>query len=282
MDGVINLFKPPGMTSFDAVSSLRRIYGQKKIGHAGTLDPLAAGVLPIFLGRAARLIEYVPAHPKIYSAEFIMGISTDTEDVCGHVISTDQAVSDWGIWREAADLMTGTIQQVPSAYSAIRVGGVHSYALARNGCAVELPARTIEIYWIHILSVCPPFLRIRVGCSQGTYIRALGRDLGKAAGCSLTLSFLLREKTGCFDLKNALTLEEVEACPEKAAADTASVLDGLPRVCLDKDREDDFLHGRPIPCQQDSCGASAVYCGEIFLGIAQCDGAILRPKKVFL
>ena len=143
---------------------------------------------------------------------------------------------------------------------------MHSYALARNGCAVELPARTIEIYWIHILSVCPPFLRIRVGCSQGTYIRALGRDLGKAAGCSLTLSFLLREKAGCFDLKDALTLEEVEACPEKAAADTASVLDGLPRVCLDKDRKDDFLHGRPIPCQQDSCGASAVYCGEIFWG----------------
>lgn len=282
MDGVINLFKPPGMTSFDAVAVLRHIYGQKKIGHAGTLDPLAAGVLPVFLGRAARLIEYASVHPKVYAAEFLMGICTDTEDAGGHVTGTGRYLPDRSVWEETASHMTGVIEQIPSSYSAVRVGGTHAYTLARSGCRVILPARQVEIYRMQILSVSPPFLRLRVCCSQGTYVRALGRDLGRAAGCGLTLSFLLREKAGSFSMENSLTLEEVEADPSGAVKKAESVLCGMPRADLNEQEREDFLHGRRIPCRCDSCEAAAVYCGNTFLGIARCDGAFLCPRKVFL
>ena len=145
MDGVLNVLKPAGMTSFDVIAFLRRVYGQKKIGHGGTLDPLAAGVLPVFLGRAARLIEYAPIHTKTYEAEFLMGFETDTEDVTGKITARGEPLTDIGAWERAAENFRGSVMQVPSAYSAKQIGGRRAYDLAREGKEVALPARPVEI-----------------------------------------------------------------------------------------------------------------------------------------
>ena len=168
MDGVLNVLKPAGMTSFDVIARLRRIYGQKKIGHGGTLDPMAAGVLPVFLGRATRLIEYAPIHRKTYEAEFLMGLATDTEDVTGTVVETGEIPADPSIWESTAESFKGDILQRPSSYSAIKVNGERAYKLAREGNAVELPPRPVTIYDLILREVKPPLLRLSVTCSAGT------------------------------------------------------------------------------------------------------------------
>ena len=140
MDGVLNVIKPKDWTSFDVIAKLQRIYHQKKIGHGGTLDPMASGVLPVFLGRATRLIEYAPIHTKRYEAEFIMGIRTDTEDMTGEILERGEVPSDTSIWEGAVSAFRGDIMQVPSIYSAIKVNGERAYKLAREGKEVELKA----------------------------------------------------------------------------------------------------------------------------------------------
>ena len=151
MNGILNVLKPAGMTSFDVISFLRRTYKQKKIGHGGTLDPMAAGVLPVFMGKATRLIEYAPIHTKTYIAEFIMGFSTDTEDVMGNIISSGKPIENIKVWENACESFKGDILQVPSLYSAIKVRGQRAYDLARSGEFIELKPRPIHIYDISLL-----------------------------------------------------------------------------------------------------------------------------------
>lgn len=282
MDGVLNVLKPAGMTSFDVIAALRRIYGQKKIGHGGTLDPLAAGVLPVFLGRAARLIEYSPIRRKTYEAEFLMGFATDTEDVSGRVVEEGAVLSDGAAWEEAAARFRGPIQQVPSAYSAKQIGGRRAYDLARAGEAVELPPKDVVIYDLVIREVRPPYLRLSVTCSSGTYVRALGRDLGRAAGCPLTMSFLVRTVMGPFTIGAAKTLEEIEADPEGALMEELRpILSELPEVTLREEAAGDFLTGKRLRTETADTEAAAVYGPRGFLGIAAVRQGVLHPKKVF-
>ncbi len=282
MDGVLNVLKPAGMTSFDVIARLRRIYGQKKIGHGGTLDPMAAGVLPVFLGRATRLIEYAPIHRKTYEAEFLMGIATDTEDATGTVVERGEVPQDTTIWEQVAPAFRGDILQRPSSYSAIKVNGERAYKLAREGNAVELPARPVTIFNLAIREVAPPILRLSVTCSAGTYIRALGRDMGKAAGTPLTMSFLLRSEMGPFAVEDAKTLEEIEADPAGALmTDIRPILTALPQVELPKDKTKDFLQGKRLRVGGKDKEAAAVFFGTEFLGIGAVVRGILHPKKVF-
>lgn len=282
MDGILNVLKPAGMTSFDVISLLRRIYHQKKIGHGGTLDPMAAGVLPVFMGKATRLIEYAPIHKKNYVAEFIMGFATDTEDVMGSIVEEGRPIADEKVWREACSRFEGDIQQVPSAFSAIKVKGKRAYDLARNGEKVELPARPIHIYSIELLEVCPPYVRMKVICSSGTYIRALGRDIGKAAGCPLSMSFLLRTEMGPFTVEEARTLEEIEASPESAImADIRPLFREMKDITLDEDMSDGFLTGKRLRVHREDIPVAAVYGKNRFLGIGEIKHGILHPRKVF-
>lgn len=270
------------MTSFDVISLLRRIYHQKKIGHGGTLDPMAAGVLPVFMGKATRLIEYAPIHKKAYVAEFIMGFATDTEDVMGSIVEEGRPIADEKVWREACARFEGDIQQVPSAFSAIKVKGKRAYDLARNGEQVELPARPVHIYSIELLEVCPPYVRMKVICSSGTYIRALGRDIGKAAGCPLSMSFLLRTEMGPFTVGDARTLEEIEADPEGALmADIRPLFVGMKDVTLDENMSDGFLTGKRLRVHRKDVPVAAVYGKNRFLGIGEIKHGILHPRKVF-
>ncbi len=282
MDGVLNVLKPAGMTSFDVIARLRRIYGQKKIGHGGTLDPMAAGVLPVFLGRATRLIEYAPIHQKTYEAEFLMGFRTDTEDATGEVVEIGPVPTDTSIWEKAAEQFRGEILQRPSSYSAIKVNGERAYKLAREGKAVELPARPVTIYDLTIRDIEPPKIRLSVTCSAGTYIRALGRDLGEAAGCPLTMSFLLRSHMGPFSVADAKTLEEIEAQPETSLmTDIRPILSALPSISLSEKEGADFLQGKRLRTRQSPVDVAAVFTGTRFLGTASVERGVIHPKKVF-
>lgn len=281
MDGVLNVLKPAGMTSFDVIAFLRRVYGQKKIGHGGTLDPLAAGVLPVFLGRAARLIEYAPIHTKTYEAEFLMGFETDTEDVTGKITARGEPLTDIGAWERAAENFRGSVMQVPSAYSAKQIGGRRAYDLAREGKEVALPARPVEISRLCIREIDPPYLRLSVTCSSGTYVRALGRDLGRAAGCPLTMSFLLRTEMGPFRISEAKTLEEIEAAPEAACGDLRMILSELPQLTLTAEDAAGFLTGKRLRTRAADAEEAAVCGPQGFLGIAAVRGGVIHPKKVF-
>ncbi len=281
MDGVLNVLKPAGMTSFDVIAFLRRVYGQKKIGHGGTLDPLAAGVLPVFLGRAARLIEYAPIHTKTYEAEFLMGFETDTEDVTGKITARGEPLTDIGAWERAAENFRGSVMQVPSAYSAKQIGGRRAYDLVREGKEVALPARPVEISRLCIREIDPPYLRLSVTCSSGTYVRALGRDLGRAAGCPLTMSFLLRTEMGPFRISEAKTLEEIEAAPEAACGDLRMILSELPQLTLTAEEAAGFLTGKRLRTRAADAEEAAVCGPQGFLGIAAVRGGVIHPKKVF-
>lgn len=281
MDGVLNVLKPAGMTSFDVIAFLRRVYGQKKIGHGGPLDPLAAGVLPVFLGRAARLIEYAPIHTKTYEAEFLMGFETDTEDVTGKITARGEPLTDIGAWERAAENFRGSVMQVPSAYSAKQIGGRRAYDLAREGKEVALPARPVEISRLCIREIDPPYLRLSVTCSSGTYVRALGRDLGRAAGCPLTMSFLLRTEMGPFRISEAKTLEEIEAAPEAACGDLRMILSELPQLTLTAEEAAGFLTGKRLRTRAADAEEAAVCGPQGFLGIAAVRGGVIHPKKVF-
>lgn len=283
MDGIVNVIKPNGFTSFDVVAKLRKIYGQKKIGHGGTLDPMAEGVLPVFLGKATRLIEYAPLHTKTYEARFIIGMATDTEDATGEIIDRAKIPEDKSVWEKAAAKFRGEILQVPSAYSAIKVNGERAYKLAREGKKVELKARPVTIHELLIQEITDTHISLRCTCSSGTYIRALGRDLGKEAGTLLTMDYLNRTMVGPFKREEAFTLEEIAKNPKAALIkDLHPLLAELPQVELTEEKGKDFRQGKRLRINQKDNQGVAVFAGEDFLGIGQVEKGILHPKKVFL
>ena len=221
MDGVLNLLKPAGMNSHDAVASVRRLFRTKKVGHTGTLDPMAVGVLPICIGSATRAVEYLESDDKEYRCELLLGLNTDTCDVWGAntgVIDVAEAggkvdmadVSETEIIKCLND-MIGVQMQIPPIYSAIKVNGKKLYEYARNGELVEIMPRPVEIYNIKPVSVFhePGRILIDVHCSKGTYIRSLCRDIGYKIGCGAAMSELIRVRSGRFKLSNTVTFEEI-------------------------------------------------------------------------
>ncbi len=212
MDGILNLNKPPGITSFAAVARVKRITHEKHCGHAGTLDPLATGVLPICLGQATRVIEYLHDQTKDYRAEVEFGVTTDTDDVEGQAITVRDAsgVSRAGIESALANFR-GAIQQVPPIYSAIKQDGKRQYELARAGLAVERKERSVRIDRLEIVEWQPPVVTLDIVCGKGTYIRSIARDLGELLGCGAHMKSLVRLRVGVFTLADALTLEQLEA-----------------------------------------------------------------------
>ena len=222
MHGVFNLLKPPGMTSHDAVSVARRILGTKRIGHTGTLDPAAAGVLPLCVGQATRLVEYLQDGTKEYIAEATFGHETDTGDAVGQIVAQGDAVQvDLEKLRAVMDGFRGRIAQTPPIYSAVKKDGKKLYDLARAGQGedeVEIPTREVEISQLTVTRFLadgsPVRAMLHVECSSGTYIRSLVRDIGRELGCFATMTFLVRTRTGGFTAEEAHTLEELEAAKE--------------------------------------------------------------------
>ncbi|MCH5287027.1 MAG: tRNA pseudouridine(55) synthase TruB [Christensenellaceae bacterium] len=215
MNGFLNILKPPGMTSAAVVAVTRRLTGEKRVGHAGTLDPEAAGVLPIMIGRAARLFDYLVDKEKTYVAEVAFGAATDTQDATGQVIATGTAYPTMAQVEEAAAKLTGDIWQRPSAYSAIKRDGKPLYELARKGQEVEAPLRQVHVESITLHGEQPDHgVLMTVRCGRGTYIRSICHDMGELVGCPAHMRFLLRSQSGAFDLSTAMTLEEAAAFAE--------------------------------------------------------------------
>ena len=216
MNGYFNILKPTGMSSAAVVAVLRRLTGVKRIGHAGTLDPEAAGVLPVMTGKAARLFDYLADKEKEYVAVCAFGTATDTQDATGTVIETGENYPDRQTFLKAAESLTGEIIQTPSMYSAIKVGGKPLYLRARPGETVEVPSRTVRIDGIELIRETEGHgFEIRVRCGRGTYIRTLCADLGKACGCPAHMRSLTRTRSGAFRIEEAITVEEAKALAER-------------------------------------------------------------------
>ncbi len=216
MNGFLNILKPPGMTSAAVVAGVRRLTGEKRVGHAGTLDPEAAGVLPVMIGKAARLFDYLVDKEKIYVAEVAFGTATDTQDATGTVTARGDNYPSREAIAQAAQQLTGHILQRPSMYSAIKQDGTPMYERARRGETVEVPLRQVWVESITLGEEMPDHgMMLTVHCGKGTYIRSICNDMGDIVGCPAHMRFLLRAKSGVFDLSTAITLEEADALAEK-------------------------------------------------------------------
>jgi tRNA pseudouridine55 synthase len=214
--GMLTIDKPGGMTSHTVVNRLRRIFDQKEVGHGGTLDPMATGVLPVFLGRGTKAASYVSDDDKTYAARIRLGITTDTQDITGTVLTQTDVLPGRDALEAVLPRFTGTLSQTPPMYSAVQVGGQRLYKLARAGVEIEREAREITISELAFTDV-PEFgepgtgeYDLRVTCSKGTFIRTLCADIGEALGCGATLAELRRLRTGIFNIADAYTLERLE------------------------------------------------------------------------
>ena len=251
VNGIINVYKEKGYTSFDVVAKLRGIFLQKKIGHTGTLDPDAQGVLPVCLGKATRVCDLLTDKDKVYKAVLLLGQETDTQDISGQVLNqakvnvTEQAVYD------AISQFIGRQKQVPPMYSALKVNGKKLYELAREGKTVERKPRPVHFYEIEILDISFPLVRFRVTCSKGTYIRTLCHDIGEKLGCGAAMESLLRTKVGRFTLDDAITLAQTEEAVQKGIIESKilgieEILAEYPRVCCTKEGDRLLANGNPL------------------------------------
>ncbi len=210
ISGVLVVNKHEGVTSHRIISAIRKLFDTRKVGHTGTLDPMATGVLPILIGRAAKASDYLMAEDKRYTAEMKLGLTTDTEDITGEVLSTCDRIPTEEEVREVCRRFVGKISQVPPMYSAIKINGRKLVDIAREGGEVERKAREVTIYGLEVEKISEDTYRLDVSCSKGTYIRTLCKDIGDALGCGAVMSALVRTQTGVFTLDQAVTIAELE------------------------------------------------------------------------
>ena len=296
MNGIINIYKETGYTSFDVVAKMRGILKIKKIGHTGTLDPDACGVLPVCVGNGTKLVELFADHDKEYIAELMLGVATDTQDLSGTVIKESTVNVTREQVEEAIMSFVGDCMQVPPMYSAIKINGKKLYELARAGKEVERKARPVTFHEIEILSVELPVVKIRVSCSKGTYIRTLCSDIGEKLGCYAVMKSLLRTRVGVFDITEAITLSELEKYRDEGKLaeiilPSDRVFQHLPAVYAKTEFVRLLDNGNTVypnmlkkpPYFQDGQEVR-MYGGEKFYGIFQyaAENNRLKPVKMFL
>lgn len=251
--GILNVYKERGYTSHDVVAKFRGILGQKKIGHTGTLDPDAEGVLPVCLGRATKLCDMLTDKDKCYEAVLLLGVRTDTQDISGQVVGTGDASQLYAeTVRQAIRSFQGGYEQTPPMYSALKVNGKKLYELAREGKTVERKARRVEIYKIEILEASLPRVRMQVWCSKGTYIRTLCHDIGEKLGCGGCMESLIRTRAGSFTIEDSLTLLEIERLKREDRLESAVLpIDEMfrehPAAVLQETWEKLAYNGNPLP-----------------------------------
>jgi tRNA pseudouridine55 synthase len=283
-NGFVNLLKPSGVTSHDMVNAVRRVFATRSVGHMGTLDPAAAGVLPMAVGKATRLIPYVEGGDKAYRAEIWFGFDTDTEDTQGQMINRQEVsgLTEADV-QGALKLFLGTTRQVPPMFSALKVGGKRLYQLAREGVEIQRAEREIHISSIELLSFHPGAARamalVDVTCSRGTYIRSLCRDIGVSLSLPACMGFLLRKNSGPFAIQDSRTLAELSAAPSLIPAVQLFPSEARLVICtLDARR---FVQGQ----QNEACvapGHYAVLHGNMMLGIGEVADGVLSPVRVLV
>ena len=291
MNGIINLKKETGMTSHDAVFKLRKILRTKKIGHGGTLDPDVVGVLPIAVGKATRMVEFMQDEGKVYEGEITLGYSTTTEDASGVIVAETPVLAplDEKLVDEAIASLTGPITQIPPMYSAVKVNGRKLYEYARAGQEVERPERQVTIYSFERTSQISyedklARFTFRVKCSKGTYIRTLSVDLGEKLGYAAHMSHLTRTSAAGLQLEDALTLEEISKKVDAGQVDFLHPLEigtgDLVKVFLTPEQAEEIRFGRFIELEQTE-NQLAAFEGEKLLAILEKRENLYKPRKVF-
>ncbi|MDD5509915.1 MAG: tRNA pseudouridine(55) synthase TruB [Dehalococcoidales bacterium] len=298
MDGILNINKPRGITSFDVVARVRRLTGEKRVGHAGTLDPEATGVLPVCLGKGTRIVEFLVDTTKAYRAQIELGVATDTGDASGQIIRRENP-SKISRARLESELTSfcGTIEQIPPMYSAVKYQGRPLYQLARAGIEIERKSRPVIVYSLNLTGWQPPVATVEVVCGKGTYIRSLAQDLGNALGCGATLNNLSRLRCGIFDIKDAVPLDRLEAACRHGywqnffyPIDT--VLIDWDAIIVDDKASQLIRNGRPVALSSDNNNKEdrsyRRYCRAYtldgcFLGVLRfnLERSEWQPEKVF-
>ena len=286
MNGILLIDKPCDWTSSDVVAKLRGILRERRIGHAGTLDPMATGLLVVFVGRATRAVEFAEAQEKHYRAGLRLGLETDTQDVTGTAVGGEpRAVSE----RELEATLTsfrGEISQIPPMYSAIKVNGKKCYEIARRGGVVERKPRTLRISELSIAGRQGEDFLLDVSCSKGTYIRTLCNDIGAALGCGGCMSSLRRTRSGRFSVENAFTLEQVQQAADSGTAESLllpvdTLFQDSPLLCVNAAEEKRIRVGSAIPVSSPD-GIYRVYSADgVFLALSQVQRGRKRKKKSF-
>lgn len=299
MDGIIILDKPEDFTSFDMVAKMRRLLGTRKVGHAGTLDPMATGVLPIFVGRATKCCDILPNQNKRYTATFQLGYTTDTLDATGRVLTRTEVSATKEDVEKALESFRGEIMQLPPMYSAIQINGKRLYDLARQGIEIEREKRPVTITELNLLSAddVQHIYQIDVACSKGTYIRTLCADIGEALGCGATMTALRRTEAAGFSIADSITLEEAEKLLEEGTLTERllpirTVFESLPALYLAGRQQTLFQNGVKLDLARlNEMKTMQGYTGDIrvmgeddvFLGISVADweNGELKMKKLF-
>ena len=287
MNGIILIDKPQGWTSHDVVGKLRGILHERRIGHSGTLDPLATGLLVVFIGRATRAVEFAEADRKEYIAGLRLGLSTDTQDITGRIISKETDIPDEPEVRIAIERFRGELEQIPPMYSAVKIGGKKLYELARKGESIERKPRHITIFGLEITGRSDNDYILDVVCSKGTYIRTLCHDIGAALGCGGCMSSLRRTKSGVFSVDNAYTIAEIQEAAdrgeeEKLLLPIDTLFAGYPKLSVDADSEKKLKNGCIINTYSPD-GRFRVYSedGEFLLLGDVKDGVMKTVKNFF-
>lgn len=285
MDGVINILKPPGMTSHDVVDYLRRKIKIKRIGHTGTLDPGAAGVLPVCIGKATRIAQYLTSDTKEYICELTLGNATDTYDKYGTFLYENSDCSEVGFeeLNRALRKFIGDIEQKPPKFSAIKINGKRAYDLAREGLDFDIPSRKVTIFNLELLSFTPPKALLKVECSKGTYIRSLCNDIGEDLKVKGYMSFLLRTRTGRFNVKDAIPLDIINE--DNYRLYMVKMEDALefPRYNIDPNYKKMILSGNRIKLKEDLPSQLVkMFCQNEFLGIGKIEDKMLKVEKLLI
>lgn len=288
-DGIVLINKPAGFTSFDVIAKLRGILKTKRLGHAGTLDPMAVGVLPVFVGRATLACDLLPNHDKKYIASFRLGVTTATQDSTGEITNECESHVTKAQVENALERFSGEIEQTPPMYSAIKVQGKRLYDLAREGIKVEVKSRKIVIYEIKLLEFDEKTQsgKIQVFCSKGTYIRTICHDLGKVLGVGGIMTDLCRTTAAGFELKECLSLDEIQSLCDKGEIDNViipieRVFESYPKITLTEKQTSLFLNGVKLSLPFEE-GILRVYSFDnVFLGLGFFENDLLKIKKLFL
>ncbi len=289
--GLLVINKPSGPTSRDVVNRVTRLVKPSKAGHAGTLDPLASGVLIVCVGKATRLVPHLQTQSKVYRAKFLMGYRSETDDITGDVTELDQTkpITENDIKSVIPDFL-GAIEQVPPKFSAVHVKGKRAYELARAGFDVEIAPRTVSVYRLELLDLNPREMELEIECGSGTYIRAIGRDIGQRLGTSAVMSELVRTRIGRFDIQDSVEMKDVnsDTLDQFLRPPSEAVLD-LAQIQCRSEELDDVRCGRPIDCRksdsfaEDKPIALLTPTGEL-AALARLDRSKnqLAPTQVFL
>ena len=270
--------KPVGVTSHDVVAVARRVLGTRRIGHAGTLDPFATGLLVLLVGRGTRLLPYLDGEPKVYDAMITFGAETATDDLTGEIIREADLPTEDAVRRAIASL-TGEIDQRPPSYSAKQVGGTRAYAAARRGDPLELPRVRVTVHQWTVRALTPNMVHATISCTGGTYIRALARDLGIATGSAAHLAALRRLRSGVFDVADAVTLEQLK----EGKGTPRSLREAIPTIPVQPLSDDELrrvLHGNSVSARVAAPVVALLDASHDLVALAKREGETLLPRVV--